>query len=266
MIFIYDNLETKSYEIGKNVLKTYKNYELEYKTFTVEELYVIARALSVTIIDLLPGPTLLRENSWHEDEDEEILYLTKIYNDQDKIYPLIRWVYVNERIIQEEARIEVARNLVKNGISVDIISRATRLSTYEYEDSEQRKKFAVSYKVGKRIREERLVKRYTQEELANKIGSTTKEIHEYERGYKSIPVETLYKITKVLSVNIKTLFLELKEYDELLELIKHQESMIRSLSKGMHANKEKIQKAEKIKVAKNLVKAGVSVDIICKTT
>lgn len=47
--------------------------------------------------------------------------------------------------------------------------------------------------------------------MANKIGSTPKEIYDYERGYTDIPIEILYKIAKTLSVNIKALFLGLTE-------------------------------------------------------
>lgn len=193
----------------------------------IEELYRIAGALSVSVIDLLPGPTELKKNSWYEDEDEEIVYLTKIHieiKDQElrkKLYPLVRFVYVSEKISQEEVRIEVAKNLVKEGVSVDIISQATRLSSYEYDDTKKEIcTDSVLYKVGKRIKEQRLIRRYTQEELANKVGSTSKEIHDYEQGYTDIPIEILDKIAKVLLVNIKVLFLGLTEYEnELLRFI-----------------------------------------------
>ncbi|MGL9758993.1 MAG: hypothetical protein ACR5LA_09460 [Wolbachia sp.] len=41
---------------------------------------------------------------------------------------------------------------------------------------------------------------------------------------------------------------------------------IRPLFEGMQTNKEKVKKAEKIKVAKNLVKAGIAVDIISRAS
>ncbi|WP_419198845.1 helix-turn-helix domain-containing protein [Wolbachia endosymbiont of Rhagoletis cingulata] len=266
------------------------NLELGCKPITVKGSYIIAGALSVSVIDLLPGPTVLKENSWHEDEDEEIVYLTKIHieiKDQElrkKLYPLIRFVYVSEKTSQEEVRIGVARNLVKEGIPVDIISQATRLSIYEYDDTEKEIcTDSTLYKVGKRIREQRLIREYAQEDLANKIGSTSKEIHNYERGYTDIPIEILDKIAKALSVNIKALFLEPTEYEnedgkaenKLLRFIdecKDQESrdivgaVVRSLSEGMKTSKEKVKKAEKIRVAKNLVKAGVAIDIILRTS
>lgn len=152
-------------ELASKIGSTYQeinNYELGYSPIPIEELYRIAGALSVSIIDLLPGPTELKEDSWYEDEDEEIVYLTKIHieiKDQElrkKLYPLVRFVYVSEKISQEEARIEVAKNLVKEGVSVDIISQATRLSNYEYDDTEKEIcTDSVLYKVGKRIKEQR---------------------------------------------------------------------------------------------------------------
>ncbi|WP_265027466.1 helix-turn-helix domain-containing protein [Wolbachia endosymbiont (group A) of Bombylius major] len=52
------------------------SYEQGYIVIPIEVLYIIARVLSVDAVDLLPKPITVRE---HEDEDEEILYLTKIY-------------------------------------------------------------------------------------------------------------------------------------------------------------------------------------------
>ncbi|MGL5028851.1 MAG: WO male-killing family protein Wmk [Wolbachia pipientis] len=312
--FIYDNLEhigSINYEVGQKIEDcriirgytqaklaskigfTYQeihSFELGCKPITVKESYIIAGALSVNVIDLLPGPTELKENSWYEDEDEEIVYLTKIHieiKDQElrkKLYPLIRFVYVSEKTSQEEVRIEVAKNLVKEGVSVDIISQATRLSIYEYDDTEKEIcTDSTLYKVGKRIREQRLIRGYTQEDLANKIGSTPKEIHDCEKGYTDVLIEILYKIAKALSVNIKALFLEPTEYEnedgkaenKLLRFIdecKDQESrdivgaIVRPLFEGMQTNKEKVKKAEKIKVAKDLVKAGIAVDIILRAS
>ncbi len=304
--FIYDNSEhigSVSYELGKKIEgcrivqgytqaklarkiglthKEIHNFELGCKAITIKESYIIAGALSVNVIDLLPGPTVLRENSWYEDEDKEIVYLTKIHReikDQElrkKLYPLVRFVYISEKISQEEAKIEVAKNLVKEGVSVDIIFQVTRLSTYEYDDIEKEIcTDSILYKVGKRIKEQRLIREYTQEDLANKIGSTPKEIHDYERGYTDIPIEILYKIAKTLSVNIKALGLTEYENEPVLrfvgkcEKIEDQElldTVARSLSEGMQTGKEKVKKAEKIKIAKDLVKEGIAIDIIVRAS
>ncbi len=246
------------------------SYENGYSAIPVEVLYIIARVLSVNVVDLLPESVIVRE---YKDEDEEILYLTKIYENQKlgKIVPsLVRFVHISEKINQEEARLEVAKNLVKEGVSVDIISQATGLSIYEYDNTEKEVcTDSIYYRVGQRIREWRLIKRYTQKDLANKVGLTLKEIHEYEIGYTAISFDKLYQIAEGLSVNIKVLLPKTKESKKLLSLMdeyREQESLVKSLSEDMKSGKEKVKKTERIKVAKNLAKAGVALDIIVRAS
>ncbi|MCA7011006.1 WO male-killing family protein Wmk [Wolbachia endosymbiont of Tribolium confusum] len=246
------------------------SYENGYSPIPIEVLYVIARVLSVNAVDLLPKPITVRE---YEDEDEEILYLTKIYENQKlgKIVPsLVRFVHISEKINQEEARLEIAKNLVKEGVSTDVISQATGLSIYEYDNTEKEVcTDSIYYRVGQRIREWRLIKRYTQKDLANKVGLTLKEIHEYEIGYTAISFDKLYQIAEGLSVNIKVLLPKINEDSELLNLLRkteEQELVKKFLSRDMKNSKEKVKKTEKIKVAKNLVKAGVSNDVILRAS
>ncbi len=260
-------------ELASKIGLAYKevtNYENGYIPITIEVLYVIARELSVNVVDLLPKPITVRE---YEDEDEEILYLTKIYENQKlgKIVPsLIRFVHISEKINQEEARLEVAKNLVKEGVSVDIISQATGLSIYEYDNTEKEVcTDSIYYRVGQRIREWRLIRRYTQKDLADKVGLTLKEIHDYERGYTAITFDKLYEISDALSVNIKVLLPKTRESKKLLSLMDEygeQESLVKSLSEDMKSGKEKVKKAEKIKVAKNLVRAGISTDVVLRAS
>ncbi|WP_264953927.1 WO male-killing family protein Wmk [Wolbachia endosymbiont (group A) of Endotricha flammealis] len=272
------------------------NYENGYSAIPVKVLYTIARVLSADVKDLLPESVVVREH-----EDEEILYLVKMYENQKlgKIVPsLVRFVHISEKINQEEARLEVAKNLVKEGVSVDIISQVTGLSIYEYDNTEREIcTDSIYYRVGQRIREWRLIRRYTQKDLANKVGVTLKEIHEYERGYTAITFDKLYEIADALSVNIKVLLPETRESKKLLSLIKallpkitkcknedskkllslmdeyredeNQESLdalFKSLSEDMKSGKEKVKKAEKIKIAKYLVKAGIAIDIIVRAS
>ncbi|WP_406722695.1 WO male-killing family protein Wmk [Wolbachia endosymbiont (group A) of Rhinocyllus conicus] len=249
------------------------SYENGYTPIPIGVLYVIARVLSVNAVDLLPRPITVRE---YKDEDEEILYLTKIYENQKlgKIVPsLIRFVHISEKINQEEARLEVAKNLVKEGVSVDIISQATGLSIYEYDNTEKEVcTDSIYYRVGQRIREWRLIRRYTQKDLADKVGVTLKEIHEYEKGYTAISLDKLYEIAGELSVNIKALLPKTRESKKLLSLMdeyREQElldALVKSLSEEMKNGKEKVKKAEKIKVAKNLAKADISIDIIVRAS
>ncbi|WP_264330456.1 WO male-killing family protein Wmk [Wolbachia endosymbiont (group B) of Erebia ligea] len=260
-------------ELASKIGLAYKevtNYENGYIPIPIEVLYVIARVLSVNVVDLLPKPITVRE---YEDEDEEILYLTKIYENQKlgKIVPsLIRFVHISEKINQEEARLEVAKNLVKEGVSVDIISQATGLSIYEYDNTEKEVcTDSIYYRIGQRIREWRLIRRYTQKDLADKVGLALKEIHEYEIGYTAISFDKLYQIAEGLSVNIKVLLPKTRESKKLLSLMDEygeQESLVKSLSESMKNGKKKVKKIEKIKVAKNLAKAGVAIDIIVRAS
>ncbi|MCA7010960.1 WO male-killing family protein Wmk [Wolbachia endosymbiont of Tribolium confusum] len=256
-------------EIGLTYQKV-NSYENGYSPIPIEVLYVIARVLSVDVVDLLPESVIVREDSY---EDEEILYLTKIYENQKlgKIVPsLVRFVHISEKINQEEARLEVAKNLVKEGVSTDVISQATGLSIYEYDNTEREVcTDSIYYRVGQRIREWRLIKRYTQKDLANKVGLTLKEIHEYEIGYTAISFDKLYQIAEGLSVNIKVLLPKINEDSELLNLLRkteEQELVKKFLSRDMKNSKEKVKKTEKIKVAKNLAKAGVAIDIIVRAS
>ncbi|MFV0948624.1 WO male-killing family protein Wmk [Wolbachia endosymbiont of Nasonia giraulti] len=263
-------------ELASEIGLTYQevnSYENGYIPIPIEVLYVIARVLSVNAIDLLPEPVIVREDSY---EDEEILYLTKIYENQKlgKIVPsLVRFVHISEKINQEEARLEIAKNLVKEGVSVDIISQATGLSIYEYDNTEREIcTDSIYYRIGQRIREWRLIRRYTQKDLADKVGVTLKEIHEYEIGYTTILFDKLYEIAGALSVNIKVLLPETRESKKLLSLINEYrepeslDALVKSLSEDMKSGKEKVKKAEKIRVAKNLAKAGVAIDIIVRAS
>ncbi len=263
-------------ELASEIGLTYQevnSYENGYIPIPIEVLYVIARVLSVNAIDLLPEPVIVREDSY---EDEEILYLTKIYENQKlgKIVPsLVRFVHISEKINQEEPRLEIAKNLVKEGVSVDIISQATGLSIYEYDNTEREIcTDSIYYRIGQRIREWRLIRRYTQKDLADKVGVTLKEIHEYERGYTTILFDKLYEIAGALSVNIKVLLPETRESKKLLSLINEYrepeslDALVKSLSEDMKSGKEKVKKAEKIRVAKNLAKAGVAIDIIVRAS
>ncbi len=242
-------------ELASEIGLTYQevnSYENGYIPIPIEVLYVIARVLSVNAIDLLPEPVIVREDSY---EDEEILYLTKIYENQKlgKIVPsLVRFVHISEKINQEEARLEIAKNLVKEGVSVDIISQATGLSIYEYDNTEREIcTDSIYYRIGQRIREWRLIRRYTQKDLADKVGVTLKEIHEYERGYTTILFDKLYEIAGALSVNIKVLLPETRESKKLLSLINEYrepeslDALVKSLSEDMKSGKEKVKKQRK---------------------
>ncbi|WCR58427.1 WO male-killing family protein Wmk [Wolbachia endosymbiont of Ctenocephalides felis wCfeJ] len=251
-------------------------YEKGTRRISIEKLYAIVEALSVSIKDLIPIP-----KDYLANEGEEISNLMKEYktiNDQELrkvFYLLTKSTQLSEKNSRKAERIEIAKNLTKAGISVDVISKIVGLSVDEY----TKKKSGFSfYKIGAKIKEWRLKRKYTQEDLAKKIGVTRHKISKYEQGKTTIPLYTLYDIAEALSISIIDLLPELTEDDKvenelpsIIEEYKKIESqelrhaLIKSLSKGIRIYEKKIRKAERIKVAKDLVKEGISIDTILQT-
>lgn len=64
----------------------------------------------------------------------------------------------------------------------------------------------LSVEIGKRIRNYRIGKKMSQEELAEKCGLHPTYIGQVERGEKNATLESISKITDGLSVTISTLF------------------------------------------------------------
>ena len=272
-------------------------YEQGKRSISMERLYSIAEALSVDITALIPESTVPNEDSYFdEDRVKGMFNLIRKYKRirgrelRKTIYSLTKSTQVGEERSRRIAKIEIARNLLAAGVSVDIISNTTDLSTDEYDNEEEKIRTSSIYnKIGQRIKEWRLIRTYTQEDLANKIGAACPKIHNYEQGHVAISIEKLFNIAKALSVNTEALLPESTEENcnedgdteaenELLSLmreykkIKNQESrdklyeLVKSFSEGMQVCEEKVNKAERIKVAKNLIKAGISIDVIFQTT
>ncbi|GFR18344.1 helix-turn-helix transcriptional regulator [Trichonephila clavata] len=266
-------------EIGVTYQEIHK-YEQGYNPISIETLYKIAKALSVNTADLLPEPKVLNEDCYFEGEAEKILSLVRMYEKIENqelrkaIYSLIEFAKGYKESSRKEAREEVSNNLVKENISVSIILQATGLSTCKYTEKKVRTD-SIDYKIGQRIEIIQLIRGYTQEDLANKIGVTPKEINDYEQGYIAIPLDTLYEIAKALLVKVRVLLPEIKK-DESNEVeiseTENQESwsrlsaLVETLSKSMKVVKEKVKKAEKIKIAKDLVKAGIAIEIIVRAS
>ncbi|WP_265030250.1 WO male-killing family protein Wmk [Wolbachia endosymbiont (group A) of Philonthus cognatus] len=246
-------------------------YEKGNRRVPIERLYAIAEALSISITDLIPI-----SKSCLEDEGEEILNLVREYkkiNDQElrKIFCLLtKFVQVSEKSSKKAEKIKIAKGLVKAGISVDVVSKTIGLSA---DECVEEKTGSIYYKIGKKIKEWRLVREYTQKDLAEKMNTTRHEISNYEQGRTSVPLDKLYGIAKVLSINIMDL-LELtgdeienelpdliKEYKE-IESQELRNALRESLFEGIRICEKKVRKAERIKVARDLVKGGLSIDII----
>ncbi|WP_250295893.1 WO male-killing family protein Wmk [Wolbachia endosymbiont of Oedothorax gibbosus] len=137
---------------------------------------------------------------------------------------------------------------------------------------------SLDRKVGQKVRSCRLAKRYTQKDLAKKIGTTRQVVLQYEKGTRRISIEKLYAIAEVLSVSVTDLIplsnekICLKD-EEILNLVRKYKKIndqeLRKvfylLAKFARVSEESSKKTERIKIAKGLVKAGISVDVVSKT-
>ncbi|MFP3024776.1 helix-turn-helix domain-containing protein [Wolbachia endosymbiont (group A) of Pogonocherus hispidulus] len=266
-------------DLAKKIGVTYQivlQYEKGTRKISIEKLYAIAEILSIGIVDLIP---VSNEKICFEDEGEEILNLVRKYktiNDQElrRMFCLLtKFVQVSEKNSKKTERIKIAKGLVKAGVSVDTVSKTIGLSA---DECVEEKTGSIYYQIGKKIKEWRLVREYTQKDLAEKMSTTRDEISNYEQGRVAIPLEKLYAIAETLSISITDLLIEEDEIveNELPDLIKEykkiesqelRNALIRSLFEGIRICEEKVKRAEKIKIAKDLVKKGISINIILKT-
>ncbi|WP_353272778.1 helix-turn-helix domain-containing protein [Wolbachia endosymbiont (group A) of Urophora cardui] len=248
-----------------------------------ERLKVIADALSISIKNLFPRQKVLKENSCFDKAKTREMYnfieKYKKMGGNKAIYALAKSVRAEEESNIKAARIRIARNLVKAGFDTDIIYRATGLSIEEYADRE-----SIGYTSqngGQEIKKWRIIRGYTQEELAKKLDVGPSQIHHYEQGNVTLLSERLWEIARELSVDAENLINEYKENDcegenELLSLareyrkIDNQESRdelniwVEFLLQRKQIYKEKIYKTEEMKVANNLLQLGFSTDVISK--
>ncbi|MBC6686131.1 helix-turn-helix transcriptional regulator [Wolbachia pipientis] len=248
-------------------------YEKGTRKISIEKLYAMAEILSINIKDLIP---VSNEKICLEDEGEEILNLVREYkkiNDQElrKIFCLLtKFVQISEKSSKKAEKIKIAKGLVKGGVSVDIVAKTIGLSA---DECVEEKGGSIYCQIGKKIKEWRLVREYTQKDLAEKMDTTRDEISNYEQGRVAIPLEKLYAIAETLSISITDLLIEEDEIveDELPDLIKEYKkigsqelryALIKSLFESIQICEEKIREEERIKIAKDLVKEGISIDII----
>ncbi|MCJ7455024.1 MAG: helix-turn-helix domain-containing protein [Wolbachia endosymbiont of Homalodisca vitripennis] len=276
----------RKYTLKDLVGKTGINYHtlLRYEQGTcgipIEKLKILAESLSIPIRNLFPRRKVLKESScFDEAKTQEMYNFIEKTGGHRAIYALTKSVRAEEESNVKAARIRIARNLVKAGFDNDIIYRATGLSIEEYPDKER-----YEPNGGQEIKKWRIIRGYTQEELAKKLNVGPSQIHHYEQGSVTLLSERLWEIAKELSVDTEDLIKEYKENDcedgeaenELLGLareyrkIDNQESRdelniwVEFLLQRKQIYKEKIDKVEKIKVTNNLLKLDFSTDVISK--
>ncbi|PBQ26571.1 transcriptional regulator [Wolbachia pipientis wAus] len=276
----------RKYTLKDLVGKANINYHtlLRYEQGTcgipIERLKVIANALSIPIRNLFPRRKVLKESScFDEARSQEMYNFIEKIEGRKAIYMLTKSVRAEEESNIKAARIRIAKNLVKAGFATDIIYRATGLLTEEYADRESIG--CTSQNGGQEIKKWRIIRGYTQEELAKKLDVGPSQIHHYEQGSITLLSERLWEIARELSVNAEDLIKEYKENDcegenELLGLareyrkIDNQESRdelniwVEFLLQRKQIYGEKIDKVERMKVANNLLQLGFSTDVISK--
>ncbi|WP_265022352.1 WO male-killing family protein Wmk [Wolbachia endosymbiont (group B) of Ischnura elegans] len=245
-------------------------YEKGIRKISIEKLYAIAKVLSVDIIDLIP---VSNEKACFKNEELNLIREYKKINGQElrRMFCLLtKFIQVSEKSSRKAEKVKIAKGLVKEGISVDIVAKTIGLSA---DECVEEKGGSIYCQIGKKIKEWRLVREYTQKDLAEKMVTTRDEISNYEQGRTAVPLDKLYGIAKVLSINIMDL-LELtgdEIENELPDLIKEYKkiesqelryALIKSLFESIQICKEKVKRAEKMKIAKDLVKGGISIDII----
>ncbi|WP_386086893.1 helix-turn-helix domain-containing protein [Wolbachia endosymbiont (group A) of Norellia spinipes] len=266
-------------DLAKKISVTYQivlQYEKGTRKISIEKLCAIAKVLSINITDLIP---VSNEKICFEDKGEEILNLVRKYktiNDQELrkvFYLLTKFTRVGEKSSKKAEKVKIAKGLVKAGISVDIVSQAIGLSA---DECVEEKIGSIYCKIGKKIKEWRLVREYTQKDLAKKMSTTRDEISNYEQGRTAVPLGRLYEIAKALSINIMDLLELTEDADDkvvpnLIEEYKKIESqelryaLMKSLFESIQICEEKVKRAEKMKIVKDLVKEGISINIILKT-
>ncbi|POG50051.1 transcriptional regulator, partial [Wolbachia sp. wMel_AMD] len=234
-------------------------YEKGNRRISIERLYAITEALSISITDLIPI-----SKSCLEDEGEEILNLVREYkkiNDQElrKMFCLLtNFVQVSEKSSKKAEKIKIAKGLVKAGVSVDIVAKTIGLSA---DECVEEKGGSIYCQIGKKIKEWRLVREYTQKDLVEKMSTTRDEISNYEQGRTAVPLDKLYEMAEALSINITDLLIKegskvknelpdlIKEYKE-IESQELRHALIKSLFEGIRICEEKVREIERIKVAK----------------
>ncbi|MFP3019890.1 MAG: helix-turn-helix domain-containing protein, partial [Wolbachia sp.] len=152
-------------DLAKKIGTTYQvilQYEKGTRRISIKKLYELAEALSTTARDLACGQEVPNEERY---EEEEILNLVRRHKEiknqelRETFYLLTKFIRISEEKSGKAVKIEVAKGLVKAGVSAHVTSRTTNLSIDEYDNDE--KKISIPYKVGQRIKEWRLRRGYT---------------------------------------------------------------------------------------------------------
>lgn len=75
---------------------------------------------------------------------------------------------------------------------------------FYFVDNQDKKSILIRF--GGKIRQHRLAKGFTQEQLANELGVEISQISRIERGVINTSITTLYAISKTLKIDVSELF------------------------------------------------------------
>ncbi|WP_353286126.1 hypothetical protein [Wolbachia endosymbiont (group A) of Philanthus triangulum] len=206
-------------------------------------------------------------------------------------------IQVGEEEGKKAGKIKVAKNLLKAGISVDIILQTTGLSKDELEKHNKTEIVNfIAYKTGENMKDWRLARGRSQEDLGNEVGLTGGQIRRYEQGTHIMTIGKLCNAADKLSTHAQTLLLKISELIEkgnveiersnedregengVLDLVREYNkiedeeirdkfySLIMSVSKRIQIDKEKGKKIGRTEMAKNLLEVGIPTNVICQVT
>jgi transcriptional regulator with XRE-family HTH domain len=97
--------------------------------------------------------------------------------------------------------------------------------------------------IGRRIRHLRNVQQMTQEQLGQKAGLSYKYLGAIERGEKNAPIETLIKIAAALKYDLHELFIFDHETEDIKELKKKIDEMLKGVGKKEYGTVYRVIKA-----------------------
>ncbi|WP_265017230.1 helix-turn-helix domain-containing protein [Wolbachia endosymbiont (group A) of Epistrophe grossularia] len=272
------------YERGENPISI-----IIFCMIVVELMIDMAKLLpESTISEKIEGKTLNLVRECKKFRNQELCKMASALN---------KSIQMSEEEGKKAGKIKVAKNLLKAGISLDIILQTTGLSKDELEKHNKTEIVNfIAYKTGENMKDWRLARGRSQEDLGNEVGLTGGQIRRYEQGTHIMTIGKLCNTADELSTHAKTLLPKISELIEkgnveiersnedregengVLDLVREynkiddQEirdkfySLIMSVSKRIQIDKEKGKKIGRTEMAKNLLEVGVPINVVHQAT
>lgn len=280
--------------------KQMSRYERGENPISIIIFCMIVVELMIDMAKLLPESTISEKIEGKVEKTLNLVRECKKFRNQElcKIASALnKSIQMGEEEGKKAGKIKVAKNLLKAGISVDVILQTTGLSKDELEKHNKTEIVNfIAYKTGENMKDWRLARGRSQEDLGNEVGLTGGQIRRHEQGTHIMTIGKLCKAANKLSTHAKALLPKISELIEkgnveiersnedregengVLDLVREYEkiddqeirdkfySLIMSVSKRIQIDKEKGKKIGETEVAKNLLEVGVSTNVICQAT